>query len=167
MEAQQSPERFKRLRRNLQWQIQWSRNVFLVILAVTVVNLVLLLVGVDYHFLFSAAVPYYMNWMAMQMGRKALTALAVIVTVAVFAIGGGCWCFFHSRKWLEGALIFYAVDTVALVVIALVLLENPWSCLLEVLMQCLGLFLIYPARKATMRLENLKRRLEERKEGYI
>lgn len=160
MEPQQSVERFKRLRRNLQRQIQWSRNVFLLILVVSVVNLVLLWAKVDYHFLFSAAVPYYLNWMAIQMGR--LRVLAVFVAVAVLALGGGCWYFFRNRKWLEVAIGFYVVDTLALAVMAVTLLENPLSCLLEVLTHCLGLMLIIPARKAALRLENLKRHMEER-----
>lgn len=167
MEANQGPERFKRLRRNLQRQIHFSRNVFLIILAVSLVNLILLWVGVDYHFLFSAAIPYYLNWIARQLGRKGLTALAVVLTLTVFAVGGGCWYFFRNRKWLDGALLFYVVDTLALAVMALVLLDNPLSCLLEVLVHGLGLLLLFPARKATVRLENLKRRLDEQKERYI
>lgn len=163
MEFQQEAERFKRLRRRLHRQIQWSRNVFLLILAVSAVNLVLLFMGLDYHFLFSAAVPYYMNWLAAQLGRSGLKVLAVAVTVLVFALGGGCWYFFRSRRWLEGALVFYAVDTVALAVMALTLLENPLSCLLEVLVHGLGLLLLFPARKAATGLEYLKQRMEERK----
>lgn len=160
MEPHQSVERFKRLRRNLQRQIQWSRNVFLVLLVVSVVNLVLLWAKVDYHFLFSVSLPYYLNWMAIRMGR--LRVLAVLVAVAVLALGGGCWYFFRNRRWLEIAIGFYVVDTLALAVMALTLLENPLSCLLEVLTHCLALMLIFPARKAALRLENLNRHMEEK-----
>ena len=47
----------KRIRLRLRQQIGWGRNGLLVILAITLINQLMLMLHVEYHFLFSAAVP--------------------------------------------------------------------------------------------------------------
>ena len=59
---------------------------------------------------------------------------------------------------MMAGLGLYGVDTVLLVVFALVLLENPASCLLEVLIHCLILALLFFAFQAAERLSKIPRR---------
>ena len=65
------------LRKKLRQQIQWGRMGLLVILAVSLLNQILLLCKVNYHFHFSAALPYYLNWLSRQMGLDGFKAMAV------------------------------------------------------------------------------------------
>lgn len=89
-----------------------SRYNILVVIALTTVNIILLLVGSDSYFLFSAAVPYYIVGIAQAISPIA-TALAAIFSVAVLA--AYFLCFIFGKKhlgWLIAALALFAVDTV-------------------------------------------------------
>ncbi len=157
-------DRMKRLRRGLRRQVQWGQNVFLIIIAVSLVNQLMLWMRVDYHFLFSAAMPYYLNWLAFQLPNTALKVVAVIATLALYAAYACCWFCFQRREWLTAAISLYAVDTVLLIVMTFVLLDNPLSCLLEILIHGVGLVLLLPSRKACTRLAQVSRQLELHKE---
>ena len=159
-------DRIKRLRRGLRRQVQWGQNLFLAIIAVSLVNQLMLWMRVEYHFLFSAAMPYYLNWLAFQLPNTALKVVAVIATLALYAVYAGCWFFFWRREWLTAAISLYAVDTVLLIVMAFVLLGNPLSCLLEILIHALALVVLLPSRKACLRLEQLSRQAESQKERF-
>ena len=56
-------------RRSLLQHIGLGRTVILLLLTVSLLNQLLLLLKVNYHFLFSTAVPYYLNWLAEQKGN--------------------------------------------------------------------------------------------------
>ena len=57
-------------RKKLRQQVQWGRMGILAILVMSLVNQILLLCKVDYHFHFSAALPYYLNWLSRQLGSQ-------------------------------------------------------------------------------------------------
>ena len=163
METARSVPADKRLRLRLRQQIGWGRGALLVILAVTLLNQLLLMLGVEYHFLFSAAVPYYLNWLARELGANGnvglFSALAVVLTIAVYAAYIACWLMSAQRKeWIIAALGLYGLDTLLLVIFALTLLENPASCLLEILTHGVGIALLVVAVRAAEQLSRMPKR---------
>lgn len=125
----------KRLRLRLRQQVGWGRNALLAMMAVTLVNQFLLLLHVEYHFLISAAVPYYLNWLVRELGATGtFPGLATVVTVLLYGAYLVCWFQSVQRKeWLIAALGLYGLDTLLLAIFAFTMLENPSSCLLELL----------------------------------
>lgn len=152
------PNRTKRLRRQLQRQVIWGRIALLAIIAVTLIDQLLLWAGIDYHFFFSAAMPYYLNWTASQLSSGAFKVVATVVTVALYAIYALCLLRYLEPDWTMAAAGLYIADTALLIVFALVMLENPASCLLELLVHGIALVLLIPAYRAQLRLSRMKRR---------
>ena len=152
----------KRLRLRLRRQIGWGRTGLLVILAVTLLNQVFLMFHVDYHFLFSAAVPYYLNWLVQELGAHGDVGLfkfmATVLTILLYGAYIACWLQSAQRKeWLVAALGLYGLDTVLLMIFCLTLLENPASCLLEILTHGVGIALLVMAVRAAEQLSRLPR----------
>jgi hypothetical protein len=152
----------KRQRLRLRQQIGWGRTALLVIMGVTLLNQILLMLRVDYHFLFSAAVPYYLNWLVQELGAQsdvgAFGALAVVLTVLLYGAYIVCWLQSAQRKeWLMASLGLYGLDTLLLIIFCLTLLENPASCLLEILTHGVGLALLVVAVRAAEQLSRLPR----------
>ena len=150
----------KRLRLRLRQQIGLGRTAMLVILAVTLLNQILLMLRVEYHFLFSASVPYYLNWLVRELGANgdvgAFAALATVLTILLYAAYIACWLMSAQRKeWMVAALGLYGLDTLLLIIFALTLLDNPSSCLLEILTHGVGLAVLVVAVKASEQLSRL------------
>lgn len=152
----------KRYRLRLRQQINWGRNALLAILAITLLNQFLLMIGVDYHFLFSSSVPYYLNWLGRELAAhgdvSVFRVLAVILTMLMYVAYIACWLLSAQRReWMIAALGLYGIDTLLLIIFSLTLLENPASCLLEILTHAIGLWLLYVAVGAADRLSKLPR----------
>lgn len=162
MENERQAAAQKRYRLRLRKQVDLGRNALLVILAVTLINQLMLMIGIDYHFLFSSAVPYYLYWLGRELSAAAdMTAfrvIAVMLTVMLYVAYIACWLLsVHRREWLLAALGLYGVDTLLLVIFCLTLLENPASCLFEIVTHLLGLWLLYVAVAAANRLGRMPR----------
>lgn len=155
------PNKYKRLRRTLQRQVGWGQLALLGIVGVSLINQVMLGLGINYHFLFSAAMPYYLNWLGRQFSNVGFTVVAVLVTVALYGAYGVCLLRSHEPQWFWVGMILYAVDTVLLVIFALVLLENPVSCLLELLIHGVALVVLVRAWKARLRLSRIPPRMPQ------
>ncbi len=158
----------KRARRQLRQHIGLGRTAMLVLLVVSLINQLLLLLKINYHFLFSAGVPYYLNWMALKLGEhKGVTffkVFALLATLVIFAVYVGCWLLSaRQRRYLKTALVIYCADTVLLVIFAFALLNNPFSCLLEILTHLIGIALLYDGYRSAEQLAYLskKRRREQ------
>ena len=162
METLQRNSAEKRLRRKLIGQIDLGRWALLAVVAITLLNQLLLMFGVKYHFFFSASMPYYLNWLGVELSAVASVgayrALAVVLTLALYVLYGACWLLsVQRREWLLAALVIYAVDTVFLAVFALALLGNPASCLLEVITHAPAVYALYGAYRASGQLSDLSR----------
>lgn len=160
-----APEQNKR--RKLLQHIGLGRTVILLLLAVSLINQLLLLLKVNYHFLFSVAVPYYLNWLAEKLGGTAgatpLKVFAVIVTFLTFVAYVACWVLSAKRReLLKAALLLYCADTVMLVIFAFALLNNPFSCLLEVLIHLLGIAVLYNSHCCARELHKMSRKKRSR-----
>ena len=154
-------------RRKLLQSIGLGRMAILLLLTVSLINQLLLLLKVNYHFLFSAAVPYYLNWLGTKLGGTAgatpLKVFAVIVTFFSFAAYVACWVLSARRRdLLKIAMVLYSADTVMLVIFAFALLNNPFSCLLEVLVHLLGIAVLYRAHCSALVLRKMSRKKKSR-----
>lgn len=153
------PNQYRRMRKKLQRQIGWGQVALLAIFVVSLVNQLMLGLGIGYHFLFSAAMPYYLNWMAGQLSNGGFTVVAVMATVALYIAYGLCLLRSGQRQWFWAGLVLYGVDTVLLLVFALVLLENPLSCLLELLVHGAAMAVLIHSWKARIRLSEMPPRM--------
>lgn len=154
-------------RRSLLQHIGLGRTVILLLLTVSLLNQLLLLLKVNYHFLFSTAVPYYLNWLAGKLGGSAgptpLKVFAVIVTLLTFVAYVACWVLSaRRREFLKTALVLYCADTVLLVIFAIALLNNPFSCLLEFLVHGIGVVLLYDAHRSAQQLRRMSKKKKPR-----
>lgn len=154
-------------RRQLQQHIGLGRTAIILLLAVSLLNQLLLLLKVNYHFLFSTAVPYYLNWLARKLGGPVgvtpLKVLAVILTLLIFVAYVACWIFSaRRREFLKTAFLLYSADTVLLVIFAFALLNNPFSCLLEVLVHVIGIIVLYNAYRSALQLRKMSKKKKSR-----
>ena len=93
-----------------------ARGNLLLMLAFTVVNIVLLVMGSDSMFLFSASVPYNAMIFGIIDETGFLMIPAIVITVVTLAAYLLCWIF--SKKhfgWMIAALVLFALDIVAMV----------------------------------------------------
>lgn len=147
-----------------------GRYVLLAVAGLTLVNLLLLLFRAEYHFLISAAVPYYVNWLCVKLGAHWFwRLLAVLLAAVVLGFYCACWYLSHrGRIFLTAALGAYALDTVLLVIFALTLVENFASCILEILTHGAVLYLLVTADAAVAALGRMRRRGQRReREGAV
>lgn len=154
-------------RRKLMQRIGLGRTAILLILAVSLLNQLLLVLKVNYHFLFSAAVPYYFSWLAGKLGGAAgvttLKVFAVIVSLLIYVAYVGCWILSATRRdFLKTALWLYIADTVLLVGFAFAMLKNPFSCLLELLVHLIGIAVLYNAHISAQQLRKMSRKRKSR-----
>ena len=107
----QSPEYQKNL-------VKSARTTLLVAVLFTVLNVVLLIIGSNRYFLYSATIPYYLTFFGyvfdhMMVGTYTLTGLSMaVVPIAALAL---CW--FMSKKddrWLTAATVVFGLDTAAM-----------------------------------------------------
>ena len=157
----------QKMRHTLLRNVGLGRTVILLLLAVSLLNQLLLLLKVNYHFLFSTSVPYYLNWLARKLGGAAgatpLKVFAVILTLMIFAVYVICWMFSAQRRdLLKTALLLYCADTVLLVIFAFALLNNPFSCLLEFLVHGIGVALLYNAHRSAQQLRRMSKKKKPR-----
>ena len=131
MQTQQVTDPDRRCRIQLRKQIEWGRWAVLAIFLVSLVNQVMLWFGSSYHFLFSAAMPYYVNWLASQLGGTGLKIVATLLTLVLYGAYAMCVVLSGNRRdWMSATIGLYAVDTVVLCIFAFTMLANPVSCLL-------------------------------------
>lgn len=149
------PNRYNRLRKQLQRRMGWGQLALLGILVVSLINQLMLWAGVNYHFLFSAAMPYYLNWVAGQLSSAGFSFIATVVTLALYGAYGLCLLRSHQQQWYWAGMALYALDTVLLIIFALALLENPLSCLFELLVHVVVLALLMQSWKARLMLRRM------------
>ena len=145
-------KRYRAMRHKLKKHIGWGQLTLLAILVVTLINQLMLMLGINYHFLFSAAMPYYLNWLARQLYNGPFRVIATIVTLVLYGFYALSLIRSHQRLWFRTGMILYALDTVLLIVFALLLLENPLSCLLELLVHGFALLVMLNSWQARRRL---------------
>lgn len=160
-DRQTSAENRKRIR--LRQRIVVSRMAILAITAVSLLNLLLLLVKVNYHFHLSAAIPYYMNWLGLKLSDYSdvtgFRVFASFLTVGVFVFYVVCWLFSSQRSvWLSAALVMYAMDTLLLIILSFTVIKRPGACVFEILAHMLCLWILWSGVSAGKQLRKMGRR---------
>lgn len=141
-------------------QLAAGRLVLLALAVLTLINQLLLLCRVEYHFLLSAAVPYYVNWLWFELEAGGFWAV-VNVLLTLCLDGFYCICWFLSgrrRICISAALAAYGLDTLLLVIFTFTMLDNPVSCLLEILTHVGVLYLLLTADQAAAALQRMQQR---------
>ena len=134
-------------------QYKSARANLLLMLALTVVNVVLYVVGADVMMLFSATVPYYAAIFGLEFGGVLLIALMgiALVSVAAYLL---CWIFSKQHYgWMIAALVLFSLDTLALVL--LYLRAGEMSGILDAVIHALVLYYLIIGVKAGYQLKTL------------
>ena len=143
-------------------QMAGARASLLAVLIFTVVNLAMLLLETDRYFLFSASVPQYLTAFGMGFdlglgywGFGPFTAIALVVSAVVLVLYLLCWLLSKKRPgWLIAALVFFIIDTVALLVVSL-LLEILTENILDLVIHAWVLFELIQGISANNKLEKM------------
>lgn len=140
---------------SIQARIFGARSVILVAVALTVVNIAILLIKTGDPILFSVSIPYYLVLVGLGMDNgmgggeadPAVTTIgpwtigAIVVAAVILAVCMLCWYQSKNRRgWMIGALVLFIVDTLALVVASVVLLSNPSFVVIDL---CIHLWIIF------------------------
>lgn len=163
MERKQRKRQPMNRRQKLQQNVSIGRISLLVILAVSLLNQLLLLVGVKYFFLFGASIPYYLNWLGQALSEyyhvTGYKVVALLIALALFAAYAISWMLSAKHwKWMRLGLILYCADTLFMIAFAIAFLLNPLSCVLWVLIHLVGVGLLYKAFRSGQQLERRSRR---------
>lgn len=132
------------LREQLDSKYQAARFNLLLVIALTVINIVLLLTDGDSYFLFSAFIPYFLVTIGMVFTGKfpeeyyadgfegiefvdqSLLTVTVVIAAAIVVVYALCWLFSKKHKvgWLIAALVMFALDTIAMLSLGGLALET-------------------------------------------
>ena len=98
--------------------VKSARSTLLTAVLFTMLNIVLLLVGSNRYFLFSATIPYYLTFFGYMfdyftVGTYTLTGLTM--ALIPLAALGFCWyCSKADSRWLKVAAVLFGVDVLAM-----------------------------------------------------
>lgn len=155
------------MRRKLQLYIGLGRTAILLMLIASLFNQLMLLLNVDYHFMLSASVPYYLSRLAQEQGGASSVTLlklfAIFVTMLTFFAYVACWILSAQRRdLLKAAFWMYCVDTGLLVIVAFTLVEYPLDCLLELLVHLAVAAVLYNADRSAQQLRKMTKKKRPR-----
>ena len=147
-----------------------ARHNILLILVFTVINVVLLITNSNTYFLFSAYVPYLLAILGMEMCGMfpdeyyggdtsgfiffdtSFLVIMLVIAAAILALYLLSWIFSKKGKsgWLIFALVFFAIDTVLLVVMTL-----PSISIVDLIFHAWVLYSLFTGISAAKKLKNL------------
>ena len=156
-----TPKRFSR--EYLTQQKTSGRWMILLIVIFTVLNMVLLVCGTERYFLFSADIPHYLTYYGMQIDSGFGGYFVAMLIVALFFLGGYAvsWLLVNKNGlWLKVALILWAMDTVALIVMAIGM-QMFESRIMDLAVHGLLLWELFQAYRAHKRLEDMPKEEKE------
>ncbi len=151
-ESAQKPD--KNSRAYLEGQVRYARNMVLIILLMTLINLVFLLLEYDRYFLFSASVPYY----GVALARIFELDMTLPLVLAVVIMAGYLICWLLAKKKsgaITAALVLFCLDTLALLGIAFGVMESPLVNLLDLVFHVIGIIALAQGVAAGAKLKNL------------
>ncbi len=150
----------KNSREYLTRKVATARHTLLLVIIFTVVNLGMILADSGTYFLFSASVPYYLTVFgvafdstetAMVIGTFAITAL--VISAIILALYFVCWLMAKKRPglWYLVAAVLFALDTLALVGLGLVL-NVLTELIMDLVIHAWVLYELFQAYSATKKL---------------
>ncbi len=127
-------------------KIAGGRSMLLMVLVFTLVNLALLLLDTGTYFLFSIWIPYNMTGIAMVMDDFTIgtfTVAALVISAVILLVYFIAWLLSKKHTgWLTAALILFSLDTVAMIVLSLVLFEEPFSEIVDLVFHIWALVIL-------------------------
>lgn len=167
----------KNSREYLTQQKKGGRGTLLLILVFTVINLVLVVLDQGTQFLFSASVPYYLTLVGKGLDNGfaegawpvngTYTVTALVVSAVILGVYLLCWLLSKKRSgWLTAALVLFIVDTVALIVLSYLLLEDPMVNIIDLVIHVLAIWELWQAVRANRKLAQLPEEVPVTAEGY-
>ena len=131
-----------------------ARVNLLLLVAFTLLNIIMLVVGSDYFLMFSATVPYF----AVLLGMIDETGMMLIPCVAIAVIGLISYflCWLLSKKnygWMVAALVLFVVDTLALV--GVYILVGDFSGIMDLLFHAWVLYYLLVGVTYGKQLQNM------------
>ena len=117
----------------------------------TFINLILLFWGMRYRLLTGSAAAYYIGWLAQGtdsgVGVQGLALFLGLGLCLAYVI-----CLYRAHgQGLAMGFLFYAADTVVLLITALFAVANPESCLFELMTHGAVLWILYRGAAAQQR----------------
>ncbi|MBQ9805264.1 MAG: hypothetical protein IJW49_01975 [Clostridia bacterium] len=110
-----------------------ARANLLLVLVFTVINIVLAVAEANLYFLFSATVPYYITIIGQliaffpEFGMLGTPALVTAIAIAAVLLLPYLLCWIFSKKssgWMIGALVCFSLDTLILLLFALIAFDT-------------------------------------------
>ena len=132
----------------LQKQFDAARNTLLMAVILTAVNMVMSVTEAGYYFLFSISVPYYMT--VFFVGMQGMVIGLVILAVYLL-----CWAKSKKTGWMVAALVLFALDTLVLVGLA-VLMGSLLAFLLDLVFHGAVLVTLIQGVIASKKLQNVE-----------
>ena len=147
-------------RQKLTRQYASGRSTLLSLVIFSAINMVLLLLNSETYFLFSATVPYYLTAFCMSlddlMGGAFFTVGAVVISLIILGVYLLCWGLSKKHPgWLVAAFIFLIMDSLALVVVSLLIPDLLLSSILDLVFHILILVSVGMAVSANGKIKTL------------
>lgn len=115
-------------------QVNAARTTVLLLMVLTLANIVLFMVDTDTYLPFCVFVPYYLTAVFMGIDNGFadgewvigdFTIVALVITAVVLALYLLCWLLSKKKHgFLTAALVLYIVDTLGVLAVALVIVED-------------------------------------------
>lgn len=141
-----------------------GRSNLLLVLIFTVVNLVMVLMGSDSYWLFSAIIPYYLTlfgivWDGAVIGTLTITAL--VISAVILGAYLACWILSKKRTgWLVAALVLFVLDTLAMLGLMLLLGFGIMDMLFDVIFHAWVIFSLVRGCLAAKKLKEMPETVE-------
>lgn len=149
-------------RRSLLRQRGIARYMLLGTVIATAVDILLLFAQADVFIPYCAAAPYYAVYLGYYFDRYALsTYTATAMVMAFVCLGVYLLLWWRAKKHdraLRWGMILLIVDTVVLLLFAILMLDNPGSCVFEVILHVAVIYEISVGLKSGKRLKQLERK---------
>jgi len=137
-----------------------ARSNLLLMIILTAVNIVILLTGSDSMLLFSATMPYLLVVVGTVSQIRIMLIISVCFAAAILLIYLLCWGMSKRHHgWMIAALVFFAVDTVAMAL--MYVSAEEFSGVLDVLMHAWILYYLISGIKNGKKLKNMPEQEQE------
>lgn len=131
-----------------------ARNNLILMIALTILNVVVLILGSETMMLFSATVPYFAVGIGFYSEIPFLFGVGIAIAVVILIVYFLCWIF--SKKhygWMIAALVLFSLDTLAM--IGMYLSIHDASGILDVVIHAFVLYYLIVGVRYGVQLKNM------------
>ena len=141
-------------RQNAQAQYAKARGNLILMIILTLLNMIMVIAGSDYFMLFSATVPY--AFVTLGVVSEAQSVMILCTAIGVIGLAGYLLCWALSKKhvgWMVAAMIFFVVDTLAL--IGIYVLSGDFSGILDLAIHAWVMYYLVIGVRYGFKLKNM------------